>query len=231
MSATDRPRLAVGIATGWLLLELLFRWGIGVGLYQLLGSLVAADWLVLLVGVPIIAIGLTAVAVRAGQSPDTWEYRWTRRAVAVGVLGLLVAAPVLYLTAEIDAMLFGLADLEAEVESVAVEAIRATPILAVVLLLGNGIAVPIAEEHVWRGIVQTELVTAWGAVIGILLTASLFTLKHVIVDLSIVRLTTLFALAMLLGVARQCGGTTSAIVLHIGVNVSSSALLVYHALG
>ncbi len=96
---------------------------------------------------------------------------------SLGLLGVVVAIVLLAVAGPIDATLFGAGETNAAASNAMTEALRGTPLLAVVLLLGNGVAVPIAEEQVWRGIVQTELVASWGVAVGILLTAVLFALK------------------------------------------------------
>lgn len=229
-ASPGRVRLAIGIVVAWLLLELLLRWGVVGIVYEVTGALVAADWTMLLIGFPVMAGILTIMALRAGQTTDTWDYRWTPQALAIGVVGALLTFAAMTATAELDAWLFGLDELQADAEDLTSEALESTPLLAIVFLLGNGIAVPIAEEHVWRGIVQTELVARWGVALGIGVTALLFTLKHVIVDLSIARLTTLLVLSLAFGLARHYGGTGSSIVLHIGTNLTASGLVVAESL-
>lgn len=220
---------ALAVVGGWVVLELLVRWGGVLSLQSIVGSTAATDWILLLVGFPLMALLLSVAALRYGQSPADWGYEWSARAVGAGVVAIAVAVLLTTVTGEIDAFLFGLEDAGAAFGATVTETIRATPLLAAVLLLGNGVAVPIAEEQVWRGIVQTELVASWGARIGILATAALFALKHVIVDLAVFRVTTLVALGLLLGVVRHRYGTGSSVALHIGVNLLSSAGLVLAA--
>lgn len=220
---------ALSIAGGWIVLELLVRWGGGLLLQSVVESLFAADWLLFLVGFPLIALFLSVVALRYGRSFDDWGYNWSARAIGFGIIAIGIAFVVTAATGVIDGALFGLEESGAEFIDEIGGTIRAVPILAVVLLLGNGVAVPIAEEHVWRGLVQTELVAAWGAGIGILVTAIIFTSKHIIVDLAIFRVTTLLALGLLFGIVRHRYGTGSSIVLHIGVNLIASAAIVFAA--
>ena len=57
----------------------------------------------------------------------------------------------------------------------------------------NGLFIPIAEEFLWRGMVQPRLAHVVTTPITIGVTALLFSLKHVIVDASLGRLLTIVA--------------------------------------
>ncbi|WP_218780602.1 CPBP family intramembrane glutamic endopeptidase [Halorarum halophilum] len=130
------------------------------------------------------------------------------------------------MTAQVDAMLFDL-DTQAAAETEGLgAAIGASPWVAVLLLVGNGLLAPIAEERVWRGIVQTELVDTWGVAPGIAVTAVLFALKHVVVDGSVARLTTLLALGLVFGLVRHRWGTASSTVTHVATNTIASASII-----
>jgi len=229
-----RPSSAVvtglGVAVGWLFTELLLRWGVGFALLSAGLSPVAADWTLLLVGVPLVAGFLSWIALRRGMTPGEWGHDASRSALAAGAAGAPVLLGAIAVTGRVDAALFGLDELEAGVAETIGDELAATPALAVLFLLGNGIAVPVAEEQVWRGIVQTKLVDAWGVPAGIGVTAALFALKHVVVDLSVARPTTLLALALGFGLLRHRYGTTSSTVAHLGVNFASSAALVWSVL-
>lgn len=227
---TPAPGLALGIVVGWIALELLLRRGVVSALAPSFASGFAVDWTILLVGFPGMAVVLSVLALRAGHDRGLWGYDWSLRAVAVGLLGIIAAVVLSVVTSQIDAALFGLEETGAAFGGVVGDVLRTTPLLAVVFLLGNGVAVPIAEELVWRGIVQTELVAKWGAVVGILLTAVLFALKHVVVDLSLARITTLVVLGLVLGILRRRYGTVSSTVTHIGVNLLSTVSVVLVAL-
>lgn len=218
--------LAGGIVIGWIGLELLLRWGVVSVLAPTFVSGYAVDWTILLVGFPGMAVVLSLIALRVGQDSDVWGYEWSRRAIAVGLLGVIIAIVFQAVTAQIDAALFGLETTAETNGNPMFETLRGIPLLAVVLLLGNGVAVPIAEEQVWRGIIQTEFVASWGAVVGILLTAVLFALKHVVIDLSLSRVTTLIVLGLVLGVVRHRYRTVSSIITHLGMNLYASSTIV-----
>ncbi|RRJ33570.1 CPBP family intramembrane glutamic endopeptidase [Halocatena pleomorpha] len=228
--ADPLPTLAFGVVIAWIALELLLRRGVVSVVASTIGFGFTADWIILLIGFPAMAAVLSAVALRAGHDVRLWEYEWSFRAVVAGLVGVVIALIIMAITSQIDATLFGLGETSVTVGDAVGKVLRRTPLLAVVFLLGNGVAVPIAEEQVWRAVVQSELVAGWGAVAGILLTAILFALKHVVVDLSIARLTTLLALGLVFGVLRHRYGTVSSVLTHIGVNVFSTASIVLLAL-
>ncbi|MCC7372981.1 MAG: CPBP family intramembrane metalloprotease [Chloroflexi bacterium] len=83
----------------------------------------------------------------------------------------------------------------------------ATPLTIAALMTVNGIVIPLAEERLWRGMIQPRLLLAWGILPALLTTAFLFSLKHAIVDASLGRLLALFVGGLALGyVAHRAGG-------------------------
>lgn len=226
MNRSDPTRIVGVVVASWIALEVTLRWG-----FVLAGAAVGidpglVDALVLTLGFPLIAAVLSRYALERGQDRETWGWGWgwSRRTVGAGALAGIVGLGLVAGASQVDAALFGLGDGSGAGD-------ETTAATAILLLVGNGLAVPIAEEQVWRGIVQTELVEARGAVVGIAVTAVLFAFKHVIVDLSIVRLTTLLTLAVLLGVVRYRWNTASSTVAHVVVNTVSTAGLVAATLG
>ena len=78
------------------------------------------------------------------------------------------------------------------------------PILkAMSLILVNGLFVPVAEEYLWRGLVQVRLILILSTPFAIGLTAVLFSLKHAVVDASLRRFLTLVAFGVICGVVRS----------------------------
>ena len=71
------------------------------------------------------------------------------------------------------------------------------------LILVNGLFVPIAEEYLWRGLVQVRLIRILPAPFAIGLTAILFSLKHVLVDASMGRFLALIAFGVICGVVAE----------------------------
>jgi uncharacterized protein len=103
------------------------------------------------------------------------------------------------------------------------------PMLVVIsLLLVNGIFVPLVEEWLWHGLIQPRFVGRLGLAFGLLLTAFLFSLKHMIVDASLGRLLTLTGFGIIIGIIAHRKGWQSAALAHVLVNSIASiiALLV-----
>jgi membrane protease YdiL (CAAX protease family) len=92
----------------------------------------------------------------------------------------------------------------------------------IVLILIVVVGAPIVEEIVYRGSLQTNLVTAAGRPIGIVLAAAIFAAIH----LAPVEFPGLFAFALLLGIAREKTGTLGLpIVTHFAFNATGLLLV------
>lgn len=99
------------------------------------------------------------------------------------------------------------------------------PILKVMsLILVNGLFVPIAEEYLWRGLVQVRLIRILPAPVAIGVTAVLFSLKHSLVDASLGRLLALIAFGVITGVVAQRNSWRRSAALHMVVNTVSTAI-------
>jgi membrane protease YdiL (CAAX protease family) len=93
------------------------------------------------------------------------------------------------------------------------------PILkAVSLILVNGLFVPVAEEYLWRGLVQARLMHILPVPFAIGLTAVLFSLKHALVDASLGRFLTLIAFGIICGVVAQRNSWRRSAALHMVTN-------------
>jgi membrane protease YdiL (CAAX protease family) len=93
------------------------------------------------------------------------------------------------------------------------------PILnAVSLILVNGLFVPVAEEYLWRGLVQVCLVRILSTPFAIGLTAVLFSLKHVLVDASLGRFLTLVTFGVICGIVAQRTSWRRSAALHLVAN-------------
>ena len=98
------------------------------------------------------------------------------------------------------------------------------PILKpVTLLVVNGFVVPVAEEFLWRGIVQVRLAHVLPAPVAIGLTAVFFSLKHALVDASLARLLTLIAFGAICGILARRDGWKRSAALHLVVNTVLTA--------
>lgn len=92
----------------------------------------------------------------------------------------------------------------------------------VVLVFVVVIGAPVIEEIVYRGCLQTNLVSTAGATVGVVLTSVIFALIH----LSPVEFPGLFVFALLLGFARQKTGTLGVpIVTHFAFNATGLLLV------
>ncbi|MGZ6347704.1 MAG: CPBP family intramembrane glutamic endopeptidase [Anaerolineales bacterium] len=97
--------------------------------------------------------------------------------------------------------------------------VNLAPILkAVSLILVNGLFVPVAEEYLWRGLVQVRLIRILPTPFAIGLTAFLFSLKHALVDASLGRFLALIAFGVICGVAAQRNSWRRSAALHMVVN-------------
>ena len=93
------------------------------------------------------------------------------------------------------------------------------PILkAVSLILVNGLFVPVAEEYLWRGVVQARLSRILPIPFAIGVTAVLFSLKHVLVDASLGRFLALIAFGVICGVVAQRNSWRRSAALHMVAN-------------
>lgn len=100
-------------------------------------------------------------------------------------------------------------------------------LVAISLLLVNGIFVPIVEEWLWRGLIQPRFVGRLGLAFGVLITAFLFSLKHMIVDASLGRLLTLTGFGLIIGVIAHRQDWQSAAVAHVLVNSIASIIALF----
>lgn len=97
------------------------------------------------------------------------------------------------------------------------------PVLkAVSFIFVNGLFVPVGEEYLWRGFVQTRLARAMSVPLAIGITAVCFSLKHVLVDASFGRFLTITALGIIFGISAQRKSWRASAALHVFINTLSS---------
>ncbi len=215
-------RFAVCIAVGWTALEFLLRKGSPYATLELLDW----PWLGFAFGLlltPIVAVTLTVVARRSGQVPAEWDWRFSRGLLAVGVWGGFVRFGLAAGLPDVETVLFGA---ESNADAVLSAFAEMTPLVLALVFVGNAICIPIAEEQVWRGVIQTAVVRGYGPVVGVVLTAALFSAKHAVVDLSPGRLVTNFVGGLVYGVVRHYWGTGASTVTHVTGNALSTGLLI-----
>jgi len=88
----------------------------------------------------------------------------------------------------------------------------------------NGLCVPLGEEFLWRGFVQSRLVRAVPVPLAIGITAVCFSLKHVLVDASFGRALTIAALGIIFGILAHRKSWRASAALHIFINTLSSIM-------
>lgn len=230
---SDRVPLAAIAIVGWIILEFVVRIGFGFGSVALLTSRVGGEqtaavigsFVGLLLGIPIVGWLLSWYALRAGQTRSMWEYAWDRRRLLAGA-GVGILTYVLAIGGgHLSGLVVGQDQVTAQITGLR-EVFTTAPWVIVIMLLGNGVAVPIAEERVWRGIIQTDLVARLGAVGGISVTTIVFALKHVLIDGSLVRVGSLLVLGAGFGMIRHRWGTGASTIAHILTNLGATVALI-----
>ncbi len=97
------------------------------------------------------------------------------------------------------------------------------PVLkATSVIFVNGLYVPLGEEFLWRGFVQSRLARATSLPLAVGITAVCFSLKHVLVDASFGRALTITALGIIFGIVAYRESWRASAALHILINTLSS---------
>ena len=180
----------------------------------------AGDMLVSLATLPLLGWVIARIGNWIGFEQKHRDYEWTPQAIGGGIIAGVVGLVSLGITTQIDRLLFGgLEDTEVVTED--------TPTTAAILLLTvNGIVVPIVEEFVWRGIIQTAFVERFDMATGICLNSLSFSLKHAVVDRSLDRVTMLFGLGSIFGIVRHRLGTSASTAAHITGNLPTNLIAI-----
>ncbi len=148
----------------------------------------------------------------------SWDFTFWVLALALGVWALPM----------VDQLLWGSVKLPMIVSSYRNPTIwlaNLAPILEVVsLILVNGLFVPIAEEYLWRGLVQVRLIRILPMPFAIGLAAVLFSLKHVLVDASLGRFLALIAFGVICGVVAQRNTWKRSAALHMVINTTATII-------
>jgi len=100
--------------------------------------------------------------------------------------------------------------------------VLALPLKAISLVVVNGLFVPVAEEFLWRGIVQPRFARVFALPVAIGITATLFSLKHVLVDGSFGRFLMAIGFGVICGLLSYRKGWTASAALHAVINTISS---------
>ena len=165
---------------------------------------------------------------REGLSWSALGYRPWRSAILTGIISLIVIWGLSLGASALTVHLLGTGK-----EQRFMDAMRAAglPMMLVTMLPANGILGPMVEELAWRGYIQTHLIRGWGLRSGIVVTAVLFALKHVIVDFSFYRILILLAGGVALGITGYRWGTSASTIAHVLLNslaTVSAMLEIWH---
>jgi membrane protease YdiL (CAAX protease family) len=226
----DRLSLPVAAQTGlygaliWLSIETTVRAAGSLGLGRVLDNVVAGDMLAVMVGMPLAAWVIALYGQHRGVRPRDWGYTWSPARLAVGVAGGLLILALMWGTALVDEVLWGGTGV---LPPAMVEGLRAGAWVSLLMLAVNGLIVPASEELAWRGVIQTAFGRAWGPLVGLLLTAIVFALKHVVVDGSVARVTTLLMIGLVVGAVRFRWGTGASTIAHMVANLGATALVIW----
>jgi membrane protease YdiL (CAAX protease family) len=99
---------------------------------------------------------------------------------------------------------------------------QAPTIRVVALVSVNGFFVPLAEEFLWRGIVQVRLLRILPAPLAIGITAVLFSFKHVLVDDSFGRFLFIIAFGVICGVVARRKSWQASASVHMFTNTAGT---------
>lgn len=139
--------------------EFLLRRGVVTLVADPLGSPLGADMAAILVGFPPLAGGIAWWGTRRGVDPADWDYEVSLRTVGAGVAGTLAAFVLYAVLASVYTTVLGM---ESSVAPAAPGTGSEATWAPGLLLLVNGVFVPITEELAWRGAIQTALAESYG---------------------------------------------------------------------
>lgn len=220
-SEERRPLLTALLGVSlWTAVELIARRVLASRVGKFTDDDLAGDMLVSLATIPLLGWVIARIGNRMGFKQKHWDYEWTPQAIGSGIVTGVVGLASLGITTQIDRFLFG------DLENTEVVTEDTSTTTAILLLIVNGIIVPIVEEFVWRGIIQTAFVERFDTATGIGLTSLSFSLKHAVVDRSFNRVTMLFGLGSIFGIARHRLGTSASTAAHITGNLPASLIAI-----
>ncbi|WP_162993853.1 CPBP family intramembrane glutamic endopeptidase [Halalkalicoccus subterraneus] len=215
-----RPLLLVLLGVGlWTSVEVITR-RILVSRIRKFDEDLTGDMLVSLATIPLLGWVIARIGNQMGFEQEYRGYQWTPRAIGGGIIAGVAGLASLSITTQIDRLLFG------SIENTEIVTQDTSTTAASLLVVVNGIIVPIVEEFVWRGIIQTAFVERFGTTTGIVLTSLSFSLKHAIVDRSLNRITMLFGLGSIFGLVRHRLGTCASTAAHITGNLPASLIAI-----
>ena len=224
IESTSFGKIAV-LATGiWIVIEIIAQVGGALLFEPFVGNLFVGSLVGVVAGFPAATWFVIRFSQPRGIALDILEYSRRPSRLVFGVLagGVFVIAN-LTVIATASTAIFGP---PAEIESLIREGFRGGLPVTVLSIVAHGFVAPIFEEFVFRGLIQTPLTKRYGTYMGILGAAMLFSLKHIVVDGSFVRILPIVVLALVLGVVREKWGLTGSTVTHGVVNLTQGTLTV-----
>jgi len=194
-----------------------------------LGSLLVNDMVALAMAYSLLAIicGWLKHADWRQELPALWQalrdfvMRWTYIPWLLGLMLCLVVLPPLdqWLWADLRVPMW-----VSTFRNQDVWFASAASVLEIPARIGvNGFLVPVAEEYLWRGLIQIHLLRVLPGVVAIGSTAILFSIKHVLVDASWGRFLTLVSFGVIVGIVAQRHSWRTSAALHLVVNTASTA--------
>ena len=223
-------RAGLAIAVGWTILELLFGIGLSTTVGTVLNNTFVGILIATLVGFPVAAVFAVRYGRQVGVNCSDWDYRTDGWTIMFGFVSGAITVLAVYGIAIINAWLRGTETAVAAFGFLLAD-LKVGFWVVVLFALAHGLVAPMTEELAWRGIIQSAVVQSEGVAIGIVFTAIVFTLKHALLDLSLVRVPSVLILAFALGAVRHRWGTTASTVAHGVVNLTSVCLLAIYVFG
>ncbi len=195
----------VGLVTSVLLAKLSGR-SLGIG------GLMTANILLLGPAMLILAGTFLRLIRKGGLNWEALGYRPLRSSLLPGLIAATLTWGLNHGTGHLTGYFFGTAEADQFIQGMKAAGL---PVVIVGLLPSNGVLGPMVEELAWRGYIQTHLIRGWGVRRGIVATALLFALKHVVVDLSLWRIISLVVNGLTYGIVGYRWGTTASTILHV----------------
>ena len=212
------------LASGlWVAIDIVAQVGGAIVFEPVVGNYFVGSLVGVVLGFPLAAWAVARYGQRHGVTPDDWGYDRTPRALLSGLVvggGLVVLNLTVVVT--VTEAIFGQPE---GISGLLIEGLAGGLPVIVLFLLAHGLVAPITEELAFRGVVQTALTRERGSVVGVLGAATLFSLKHVLVDGSLERVLPVVVLALILGLVRERWGTGASTVTHAVVNVVQGSLV------
>jgi len=212
------------LASGlWVGIDLVAQVGGAVVFEPVVGNYLVGSLVGVVLGFPVAAWAVARYGQRHDVTPGDWGYDFSLRAFLSGLVvggGLVILNLTVVVT--VTEAVFGRPE---AISGLLIEGLAGGLPVAALFLLAHGLVAPITEELAFRGVVQTALARERGPLVGVLGAATLFTLKHVLVDGSLERVLPVVVLALVLGVVRERWGTGASTITHATVNVVQGSLV------